>query len=208
MLIVSLFCHLYSRRLLILNSGTQEANSSSNERISSILGSPCHILLSSPKDSGTRLHQLYSEGKLGTWQCAKCHFIQTPRVKLGSSVAFQRLCPWERRSDYFRELGGGGGGRRLRKLSQRILELERTLERPDYRPFWLRWRNQGPGRGGNCQGQMLGGARQQEPGIWGYVGTGGTGGASSPRSASSVLTVGGAGVCGGVASRTLAGRAG
>ena len=62
------------------------------------------------------------------------------------------------------------GGRRLRKLSQRILELERTLERPDYRPFWLRWRNQGPGRGDNCQGQMLGGARQQEPGIWGYVG--------------------------------------
>ena len=31
MLIVSLFCHLYFRRLLILNSGTQEANSTSNE---------------------------------------------------------------------------------------------------------------------------------------------------------------------------------
>lgn len=78
------------------------------------------------------------------------------RVKLGSSVAFQRLCPWERRSDYFREWWRG----RLRKLSQRILELEGTLEHPDSRPLWLRWRNQGPGRGGNCQGQMLGGARQ------------------------------------------------
>lgn len=31
MLIVSLFCHLYSRRYLILNNGTQEANSSSND---------------------------------------------------------------------------------------------------------------------------------------------------------------------------------
>lgn len=30
---------------------------------------------------------------------------------------------------------------------------------------------------------MLGGARQQEPGIWGYVGTEGTGGGCSPRSA-------------------------
>lgn len=48
----------------------------------------------------------------------------------------------------------------MRKLSQRILELEGTLEYPDSRPLWLRWRNQGPGRGGNCQGQMLGGARQ------------------------------------------------